>query len=299
MPRRMKLITRRDFIRTGSCAMAVGFMGLPLLGEAIAKTTEKSRVVLIRNERVFQGSGSLDQGIMEKMLDQAVTTLLDVQRSAEAWRQLVKPEDVVGIKSNVWGPLPTPPGLEDTIVSRLTEAGIQQQNIAVDDRGVGENPVFREATALINIRPMRTHHWSGLGTLLKNYIMFVPSPYMYHGNSCERLGAIWNEPHLKGKTRLNILVMLTPLFHGVGPHHYSKKYTWPYGGLIISRDPVAADATGARIIQAKRNQYFGKDTPISPRPLHIEAADVRFGIGNSHPDRINLIRMGWEKDILI
>jgi len=279
--------------------MAGGFMGLPLLSEAIAKTAEKSRVVLIRDERVFQGSGSFDQGIMEKMLDQAVTNLLGVQSPAEAWRRLVKREDVVGVKSNVWGPLPTPPGLEDTIVSRLTEAGVQQQNIAVDDRGVREDPVFRKCTALINIRPMRTHHWSGLGTLLKNYIMFVPSPYTYHGNSCERLGAIWNEPHLKGKTRLNILVMLTPLFHGVGPHHYSGKYIWPYGGLIISRDPVAADATGARVIQAKRNQYFKKDTPISPRPLHIEAADVKFGIGNSHPDRINLIRIGWEKDILI
>ncbi|MBU0990318.1 MAG: DUF362 domain-containing protein [Proteobacteria bacterium] len=299
MSENTKLITRRDFIRTGSCAMAGGFMGLPLLSEAIAKTAEKSRVVLIRDERVFQGSGSFDQGIMEKMLDQAVTNLLGVQSPAEAWRRLVKREDVVGVKSNVWGPLPTPPGLEDTIVSRLTEAGVQQQNIAVDDRGVREDPVFRKCTALINIRPMRTHHWSGLGTLLKNYIMFVPSPYTYHGNSCERLGAIWNEPHLKGKTRLNILVMLTPLFHGVGPHHYSGKYIWPYGGLIISRDPVAADATGARVIQAKRNQYFKKDTPISPRPLHIEAADVKFGIGNSHPDRINLIRIGWETDMLI
>jgi len=299
MSEKRKIITRRDFIRTSSSAMAGSLMGLPLLGDAVAETTEKSRVVLIRDERVFQGSGSLQQAIMEKMLDQAVTTLLGVSSPAEAWRQLVKPEDVVGVKSNVWAPLPTPPALEGTIVSRLMEAGVQEHNIAVDDRDVRRNPVFRNATALINIRPMRTHHWSGLGTLLKNYIMFVPLPWMYHGNACERLGAIWNEPHLKGKTRLNILVLLTPLFHGVGPHHYSRKYTWPYGGLIVSRDPVAADAIGARIIQAKRNEYFRKEAPITPRPLHIEAADVDFGIGNTHPDRIKLIKVGWEKEILI
>ena len=62
---------------------------------------------------------------------------------------------------------------------------------------------------------------------------------------------------------------------------------------------MAADATGARIIQAKRYEYFGKERSISPRPLHIEAADTRFGLGNSNPERIDLIKLGWEEDILI
>ena len=122
---------------------------------------------------------------------------------------------------------------------------------------------------------------------------------MYHGNACERLGAIWQKPPVAGKTRLNILVMITPLFHGIGPHHFSRKYTWPYLGLVVSLDPVAADATGARIIQSKRNDYFGEQRPISPRPLHIEAADARFGLGNSRPDRIELIKLGWDEGRLI
>jgi uncharacterized Fe-S center protein len=189
--------------------------------------------------------------------------------------------------------------LENILQDRLVAAGVQEHNISVDDRGVRTNPIFRDCTALINVRPMRTHHWSGLGTLLKNYIMFVSQPWMYHGNACEKLGAIWQKPPVKGKTRLNILVMLTPLFHGVGPHHYSKSYIWPYRGLIVSTDPVAVDATGAGIIQAKRNEYFGKEKPISPRPLHIEAADTKYGLGNSHPARIELIKLGWNKDILI
>jgi hypothetical protein len=149
------------------------------------------------------------------------------------------------------------------------------------------------------MRPMRTHHWSGLGTLLKNYIMFVPSPWAYHGNACESLGSIWNKPEIKGKTRLNVLVMLTPQFHGIGPHHFSKTYVWSYGGLIVSADPVAADATGARIIQAKRNFFFGEERPISPPPRHIEAADATYGVGNSRPERIELVKLGWDQDILI
>jgi uncharacterized Fe-S center protein len=146
---------------------------------------------------------------------------------------------------------------------------------------------------------MRTHDWSGLGTLLKNYIMFVSQPWMYHGNACEKLGAIWQKSYVKDKTRLNILVMMTPLFHGVGPHHYSKSYIWPYCGLVVSTDPVAADAIGADIIQAKRNEYFGKERPISPRPLHIEAADTRYGLGNSQPARMELIKLGWEEGVLV
>jgi hypothetical protein len=129
--------------------------------------------------------------------------------------------------------------------------------------------------------------------------MFVRAPFYYHGNACERLGSIWKKPHVVDKTRLNILVMLTPLFHGIGPHHFSRKYVWNYNGLILSTDPVAADATGARIIQAKRNNYFGEERPISPPPHHILSADRKYGLGNSSPEKIELIKLGWDKDLFI
>ena len=299
MTEKKRIITRRDFIRTGSRVVMGSLMGLPLVRKTAGQTTEKSRVVLIRNSKVTNGYGSLHADVLIDMLDQAVTMLHRTSNSATAWRKIITPQDIVGIKSNVWHYLPTPEPLEDAIASRLMEAGVSAGNISIDDRGVGGNAVFKKATALINVRPMRTHHWSGLGTLLKNYIMFVSAPWLYHGNACERLATIWQKPDIRGKTRLNILVMVTPLFHGIGPHHFSRKYTWPYGGLIASTDPVAADAVGARIIQAKRNAYFGENKPISPRPLHIEAADTKFGLGNSHPDRIDLVKMGWQEDMLI
>lgn len=298
MTHQKRIFTRRDFIRTGSCVVAGSLMGLPLL-KGSAKAKGKSRVVLIRDKEVIKNNGFLRPDKLAQMLDQALIRLLETNDAASGWRKLFKPSDIVGIKSNVWGPLPTPPSLENALSKRLAETGIAVQNISVDDRGVRDNPVFMRATALINIRPMRSHHWAGLGTLIKNYIMFSGMPWTYHGNACERLGAVWQKYKLLQKTRLNILVMLTPLFHGIGPHHFSRRYIWPYCGLIVSTDAVSADAIGARIIQAKRNDHFGKDKPISPRPLHIEAADVRFGLGNSHPDRIELIKLGWMQDRLI
>jgi len=299
MKKSKRVLTRRDFLRTGSYVAMGSLMGLPWPGHAAGNRTSKSRVVLIRDENLSDTSGPLLAGSLADMLDQAMQTLLDTKSVSRAWQQLFDAEDIVGIKSNVWWHLPTPTVLEEILQERLMECGVAKQNISVDDRGVLRNPIFKKATSLINVRPMRTHAWSGLGTLLKNYIMFVSSPWKYHGNACERLGAIWQQPHVVGRTRLNILVMLTPLFHGIGPHHFSRKYTWPYNGLIVSIDPVAADASGARIIQAKRNEFFGKARPISPRPLHIEAADTRFGLGNSHPEKIELIKLGWQEDVLI
>jgi hypothetical protein len=294
-----RVITRRDFIRTSSYMAMGSLITLPLVGRAAATKTDKSRVVLIRDKNVVDGTGALRPGNLADMMDQAMITLFNTSSAAAAWQQLFSPPDVVGIKSNVWARLPTPRDLEKILQDRLVAAGVKSQNISVTDRGVRQNPIFKNSTALINVRPMRTHHWSGLGTLLKNYIMFASQPWIYHGNACEKLGAIWQKSSVKDKTRLNVLVMITPLFHGVGPHHYSKSYIWPYCGLIVSTDPVAADATGAGIIQAKRNEYFGKERPISPRPLHIEAADTRYGLGNSHPARIELIKLGWDEGVLI
>ena len=294
-----RVITRRDFIRTSSYLAMGSLITLPLGGRAAAAKSGKSRVVLIRDEKVMDGAGVLRLESLADMLDEAMITLFNTSNAAAAWQQLFGPTDVVGIKSNVWGPLHTPRELERILQDHLVAAGVKAQNISVDDRGVRQNPIFKNSTALINVRPMRTHHWSGLGTLLKNYIMFVSQPWAYHGNACEKLGAIWQKAPVKDKTRLNILVMLTPLFNGVGPHHYSKSYIWPYCGLIVSTDPVAADATGAGIIQAKRNEYFDKERPISPRPLHIEAADTKYGLGNSHPARIELIKLGWQEGVLI
>lgn len=294
-----KLITRRDFMLAGSSMAMGGLLGLPLAGSSKAEKAEKSRVVLIRDENVLDEQKKPRKDRLLSMLDEAIKTLFDRNDPLSAWRTLVGPKDIVGVKSNVWHYLPTPRELEVVILKRLMGSGVKEENISFDDRGVRRNPVFQHSTVLINVRPMRTHHWAGLGTLIKNYIMFVPSPPRYHSNACENLGAIWKRPEIEGKTRLNILVMLTPLFHGIGPHHFRRKYTWPYCGLIVSEDPVAADATGARIIQIKRNAFFMEKRPIRPPLRHIAAADKKFKLGHSHPDMIELIKLGWDRDVLI
>jgi len=302
-----RTITRRDFLKVASAAPLAGALAPALKGASGASGTagaagaaeEKVRVVLVRDPSPLGSGGAPPAEVVQRMLDDAVRALLGEKDIAKAWKTLIRPEDVVGIKTNAWRYIPTTTEVEQALKRRVMEAGVAEDRIGIDDRGVLRNPVFQKSTALINARPMRSHHWSGVGSLIKNYIMFVPQPSAYHGDTCADLATLWSLPEVKGKTRLNVLVMFTPLFHGVGPHHYAKEYVWDYKGLIVSRDPVAADATGLRIIQAKRKAFFGDDRPLQMTPHHIQLADTRHHLGVSDPARIELVKLGWEEGILI
>ena len=291
--------TRRDFLKTGAMAAAASavYMNSPM--KLFGMDESKTRVVLIRNNNVVDATGKVNATIMQQMLDEAVKVLFDTKDAASAWKKIIKPNDVVGIKTNVWNYLHVPPELEQAIKKRVADAGVSEDNISINDRGILRDPVFKKATALINTRPMRTHYWSGVGTLLKNYIMFVEKPSDYHPDSCADLAAIWKLPHVNGKTRLNVLVMLTPLFHSVGPHGFSSEYVWQYKGIIAGVDPVACDAVGLKIIQAKRKEFFGEDRPLNPPAKHIELADTRHHLGTADMNKIELIKVGWKQGILI
>ena len=213
-------ITRRDFLKGTAGLAAVSALGLPSKGRA----TDTARVVIVRDRDVLGTNGEVRAQVLQSMLDEGVRKLQGREEPIAAWQDLFKKSDVVGIKSNSWHNLPTPPEMEEAIRKRLLDTGISEENIAVADRGVLDHPLFMRSTALVNTRPVRTHHWAGVGTLLKNYILFVPSPSEYHPNGCADLGRIWTLPHVKGKTRLNVLVALTPQFYGRGANFFDRRY---------------------------------------------------------------------------
>ena len=296
-----KTITRRKLLKDSTVA-AVGaslFFTSPF--KSYAKNSQKklSRVILIRDNNVIDDSGKVNKTVLEKMLDDGLLKLTGLKYKEDAWAAIYKPNDVLGIKSNEWNHLPTPAELEELLKEKAIGMGIIPENISISDRGVKRDPIFHKSTALINVRPMRTHNWSGVGSLMKNYITFAKNLPAYHPDSCADLATLYHLPAVKDKTRLNILVMLTPLFHGVGPHHYNKKYIWNYKGLIMGFDPVAVDSTGLRILQAKRKEFFQEDLPLNPPAKHIMLADTRHKLGTADPSKIDLIKLGWSEDLLI
>jgi len=294
-----RAITRRDFLRVAAVTPFAGAFASGFRIQEKKEAASRAKVVLIRDKNALISFKKPNPGVIRKMLDDGITTLLGETDPINAWKKLVKPSDIVGIKSNVWRPIPTTSEVEQALKARIMDAGVAEENIGIDDRGVRRNRIFKDATVLINARPARTHHWSGMGGCIKNHIMFVPSPFAYHGDSCADLATLWYKHNLKKRTKLNVLLMLNPLFHGIGPHHYSDKYVWEYKGILVSQDPVAVDAIGVRILQAKRREYFGEERPLQPPAKHIYLADTRHNLGVSDPDKIELIKLGWEEGILI
>ncbi|HSB05587.1 MAG TPA: DUF362 domain-containing protein, partial [Thermodesulfobacteriota bacterium] len=263
------------------------------------RAEEKVKVVLVRDQNVVDREGRINQEILQQMLDQGVSTLLGEANPDQAWRRLIRPNDVVGIKSNEWSPLPTPRELEMALQRRVLEAGVPQKDVSIDDRGVLNNRVFLSSTALINVRPLRTHHWSGIGGCIKNYIMFVSTPWLYHTDACSPLAKIWSKPMVKEKTRLNILSLIRIQFYGRGPHFFDRRFASYYKGILIGIDPVALDAIGARLLQLQRVAHFGEDRPLDATPKHIFAADEKYKLGVSDLNRIEIIKLGWTEGALI
>ncbi len=299
-----KTITRRKLIKNGAMASIGGFLYLnsspaSAIKSLAADVGKKSKVVLIRDKDLLTGFNKPDPQKMQSMLDQAVMALTEKDNIMEAWQGILKPEDILGIKTNVWNYLDTPAELEQAIKTRAMDVGVKETNIGIKDRGITTDPIFQGCTALINARPLRTHAWSGVGSLIKNYIMFIDNPASMHGDSCADLAELWRLPVVEGKTRLNILVMLNPLFHGVGRHHFSKEFTWEYSGLLVGFDPVAVDSVGVRILQAKRKEHFGEDRPLNPPAKHVFLADTRHNLGTADPDKIELVKLGWTENSLV
>ena len=125
---------RREFLRTfaAGALLAGGTSGL----SRRFFTHEKSKVVLARDP-LLRGSGSsVDSARLLKMLDRAMQALHASDSPLAAWKKVVQPGEVVGIKVNglAGRGISTNVLLVEVICERLQEAGIPERNIVIWDR---------------------------------------------------------------------------------------------------------------------------------------------------------------------
>jgi hypothetical protein len=283
-------ITRRDFVR-GSVAAA---LGVSVPAKAWEQSTGRSStVVLVRNEKVLGAGNEVNVQVLRQMLGQTVLQVTGTKSEKEAWRSLANPEEIVGL-------VPTPHlnpthrELIEAVRSALVEAGIPQNHIRMATGGEDD---AKACSALIALPALKAHWLTGIGTVLKNYILFSGQPSRYHDANNSKLGEIWNMPHVKGKTRLVLVDALRPLCDK-GPQP-DPRYMWNYGGLIAGKDPVAVETVSLKIITEKRRALRGEPWPLSPPPLCVVAADQKYGLGTSNLSEIRIDRLGWSQDSLV
>ena len=135
--------SRRDFLKeclTGAVVLrASGTMGL-LAAAQQRSPLAKSRVVIARDD-LLRGTGStVDSRRMLSLLDRAMQTLFDRDHPTEAWKELVRPGEMVGLKVNSLGGRGISSNLQlvEAVCERLQEAGIKASDIVVWDRDTDE-----------------------------------------------------------------------------------------------------------------------------------------------------------------
>lgn len=131
--------TRRAFLKGGIAWGSILLAGSPGGGTAATRSParpSRSRVVIARDPELRHSGGSLDSSRLLKLLDRTMQASFDRDSAVEAWKQVVRPGEVVGLKVNCLGGRgnATRPELVEAIAERLQQAGIKAKDIVIWDR---------------------------------------------------------------------------------------------------------------------------------------------------------------------
>ena len=287
-------LTRRDFLRgTVGATLAASVLGVPW-AYGSQNTARSSQVIVVRDKNVMDAELNVDTAILQSMLDRMVLMVTGKKTIPEAWSVMIKPDDIVGLVTTPHLNPTHPEMVEVVKASLMKEVGISENRIVMAQGGKRRPG---RCTALISIPALKGHWLTGIGTVLKNYIMYSGRPSRYHDARSAKLGEIWLIPEVKAKTRLVLVDALYPLCDK-GPQP-DPRYKWPYNGLIAGTDPVAVETVCLKILNAKRHALRGEPWPISPPPVCIEAADKAYGLGTSKLEEIKISHYGWEEGLFV
>lgn len=221
---------RRDFLKTcaASAVFAGGTHGLPSFFSA----REKTKVVIARDPLLRGAGSSLDSGRLLNMLDRAMRALFSADSPPEAWKKLVRPGEVVGLKVNglAGRGISTNVLLIQLVCQRLQDAGIPQKNIIIWDR---LNEDLESAGFRISTRP---DHLRCFGNETLGYEEDL-SIYGSVGSCVSKTltqvcDAVINLPVLKDHSIAGVTLALKNMF---GAIHNPNKYHLTVG------DPYVAD----------------------------------------------------------
>ena len=148
------------------------------------------------------------------------------------------------------------------------------------------------ADAIINVPVAKDHDLAGISGALKNHLGSINNPNKLHFPDISLAVAdVAMAPVITGKQRLVVYDLLRVCYDG-GPA-FKPGTTKPYGAIILSTDPVAADAVVAKIIDELRTAAGLQSLwEREAKPQHIKiAADEDHQLGCADLDKIDLVEV--------
>ena len=140
----------------------------------------------------------------------------------------------------------------------------------------------------VNLPLLKDHSLAGLSGGLKNMYGAIHNPNKYHANNCDPFVAQVNAlPPIKKTQRLTIMDAVRVQYDR-GPG-YSARHMANYGGLVISSDPVAADAVGLAILDRIRTDHGLPEVAASVRPARYLQSASELGLGVADLSQIEVV----------
>lgn len=324
-------VSRRGFLQAalgvaGTCGLLAGGAAgrQPSQPEDLlylAPGTAKSRVASVRSRRALTSGGKLERQLVVEQLERTVSGALGVETTYDAWRKLLSPDDIIGLKFNRsgqsgldttrvvgevlissilaggWSPrqivcIEAPPGLEEQFDTTPAVQGFEPDET---DFGSGADQLalaLRQVTALINVPFLKTHNLAGMTCCLKNLSHgLVRHPARFHANSCTPyIADIVGHESVRSRVRLHLVDALRVVFEGgpvVSAEHVSEE-----GLMFASTDGVAADAVGLARLNAIREAHGLEAIGGGEDGLPAYLADAqRKGLGVALPRGIDLVEL--------
>ncbi len=282
-------------------------------------------VAIGRREGLVTPAGALDMNVLQAALGAAVARAAGERTPVAAMRKLFRPTDVVGIKVGCLGGrgVSTRPEVALQLAAFLQAAGVPANRIYVWDRTdrelraagyvIASGPGVRvfgtnedyderlvewgpsasrfdrvlatELTAVISCCPLKDHGLAGVSLTMKNWYGAIHNPNKLHDDNCAPF-----VPHLVAcpvihdKLRLSVVDGSVAQCHG-GPGR-APRWAWPYGGFLASTDPVAVDAVGRQVLEARRKEVGLPPLAAEGREPKYIAGAARLGLGVADLSRI-------------
>lgn len=150
--------------------------------------------------------------------------------------------------------------------------------------------VAEEVDALICVPVLKDHNLAGVSLGMKNFYGAIHNPNKYHDHNCDPFVVdVVAHRFIRPRWRLTVIDGTRAQYNG-GPGIHPG-FAWPYGGLIVSNDFVAADAVAADLLETERKQRGLKSLADEDRPpRHIATAGAR-GFGQADLARIERVEV--------
>jgi uncharacterized protein (DUF362 family) len=261
------------------------------VSSAAAASLAKSPVVVSRDAQLRGGGAGLDEGRLLALLDRGVQAMFDRDTPQEAWRQAVRPGEVVGLKVNCLAGrgISTNPQLVEAVCERLRQTGVKEiviwdrlnadlesAHFRINEKGTGvrcfgndtlgyedelatfgsvgsllSRTLTQVCDAVISLPVLKDHGITGVTIALKNAFGAIHNPNKYHLDVGDPYIADVNMLPAIRRKFRLHICDATTAQYEGGPS-FMPQWTWPFNGLLIARDPVGLDSTGWQIIERQR-----------------------------------------------